>query len=204
MLNFLMDEKIYWSHSKNSKCHVKLTNGFHSNTYFNFSLLNKFSKFKYYLEQTGLLETINNHISFIDCICGQAYGSIFFANILGFIFDKPVIFAEKKDDSMLVDRFSIYKPKQILLVDDVISTGFTTLKTIKNLSPLIVYPVIFSLISYNNIKTLKLNGILYEIISGLDVKANFYREDNCELCKQGSVVISKPKENWEIIIGEIN
>lgn len=203
MLNFLKEEGVFWEYEQGSKIHAKLTNGLHSDIYFNFSNLNIYSKFKYFLQHVGLLDSLKKHINNIDCICGQAYGSIFFANILGSLFDKPVIFTEKRSDgSMGLERYNSLKYNSILVVEDVITTGTTTLKTIECLSPATVYSTIISLVSYNNLKTLIYGKNLYQIESGLNIGVNFHQEENCILCGYGSKPI-RPKDNWELFTKEI-
>ncbi|MEN3044831.1 MAG: orotate phosphoribosyltransferase [Candidatus Hydrothermales bacterium] len=158
--------------------HFLLTSGNHSDVYFE-----KFRILSHPTELKKLLEFSYDFIKKIDfeIIVGPFTGGAIIAVILALLLDKKAIFAEKENDKFVIRRdFSIKPNSTCLVVDDVITTGGSIIKTMK---------------ACENI--LKVNGILV-LIDRREKEENFeipfyaiYKQkvkifppEECPLCKE--------------------
>jgi len=126
-------------------------------------------------------------------------GSIPWAETLGGLFSIPVIHAEKIGDVMEVSRYNLENIDNIIVVEDVMSTGGTTKKTIEAVGDKIA-AVVTIVDRRSNIGELDIgNSVTVPVISLGYVFGSFYPEDNCPMCNEGSQVLYPPKEthNWK-------
>lgn len=73
----------------------------------------------------------------VDIVCGPAMGGIVVAYELGRQLKKPAIFTERKDNVMCLRRgFEIQKGQKVLITEDVVTTGKSSLETKKVLEEL--------------------------------------------------------------------
>lgn len=168
--------------------HFLLTSGRHSPFYF--------EKFRIF-ENPFYTSLICKHIirdikkEEIDIVCGPATGGMILAYEIGRLLEKPTVYFEKKDNSfMLLRGMIIPENKNILLVDDVLTTGksiFSSIDIIKennaNISKIIVI-----------IDRRKNDKIPYEIISVYKASGEDSSEDECIQCKNNIPLIN-PKTN---------
>ena len=176
--------------------HALLTSGKHSNGFFNASKI---------IENPRLLEQactalINRHwkIEIPDRIIGSAFGAITIAHEFGRNagtkcgFTEPVI--EEGEKNMPLKRFNVKKGDKVLVVEDVMTTGGTTNKTIATLEDLgaKVSPVIFVLVNRSGMTHLGNR----EILALIDNEMPSWNPRECPLCKKGSEAI-RPKGNWK-------
>ncbi len=96
---------------------------------------------------------------------------------------------------MRLKRFSLEAESTALVVEDVMTTGITTKKTINELENRIkieVLPVIGVLVNRSGSKMLGKRCI----ISLIEHPMPIWEESDCHLCKGGSKAI-RPKEHWD-------
>lgn len=68
----------------------------------------------------------------VDVICGPAMGGIIVAYELGRQLQKPAIFTERVDNKMALRRgFEILKGQKVLIAEDVVTTGVSSMETKK-------------------------------------------------------------------------
>ena len=108
--------------------HFILSSGLHSSQYIQCAkLLSKPSQAKKLCE--SLAEKIKNEFSNFDLILSPAMGGIIIGYEIGRILDKETIFAERVKGKFELRRgFKIRKDQKILIVEDVITTGKSSLE----------------------------------------------------------------------------
>jgi len=108
--------------------HFILSSGLHSSQYVQCAqLLSKPEKAKIICE--SLAEKINDTFKNIDIIFSPAIGGIIIGYEIGRLLKKPTIFCERVENKFLLRRnFSIPKNSNVLIVEDVITTGKSSLE----------------------------------------------------------------------------
>ena len=188
-----------WIHSGNmAHPHAILTSGKHSSGYFNATKV---------VEQTGVLQSVCEALAdkvsavlskesghqYPRVVVGSAYGAITIAHECAKRLGARMAFTEKENGAMLLTRFSVSKDERALVVEDVLSTGETTMKTIAELSRHGAYvePVIGVLVNRYGKDTL--NG--RKIVSLIENPMPMWEPEDCPMCKEGSSAL-KPKDHW--------
>lgn len=122
----------------------------------------------------------------IDIVCGPAMGGIIIAYELGRALGVPAIFTERVDNKMTLRRgFEIKEGQKVLIVEDVVTTGKSSLETKKVLEEYGGEVVgIASLVDRTGGADIGVK--LFPAIS-LDIKT--YDPEDCPLCKQGLEVV---------------
>lgn len=192
-----------WIHDGNPKRpHALLTSGNHSNGFFNASKV---------IEDRVLLEEVCGQLvahdlgpgSFlgVDMVVGSALGAIPIAYEVGrqlsvrrIGFTEPVVKDGVKQ--MLFKRFNLERRMDVLVVEDVITTGGTTLQTIAAIQEWGAYVHHKILVLVNRSESSELDR--WRIHSLIHRPMPIWNPDECPLCKKGSKAV-RPKENWELL-----
>ena len=108
--------------------HFILSSGLHSSKYVQCAqLLSKPNRAKAICE--SLAEKINSEIKDIDLILSPAMGGIIVGFEIGKLLDKTTIFSERVNKNFILRRgFTIPKNSNVLIVEDVITTGKSSLE----------------------------------------------------------------------------
>jgi len=175
--------------------HFILSSGLHSKQYIQCAQLLCFPK-ESMLICSSLAEKIKNNFKKIDIILSPAIGGIVVGYEIGRQLNIKSIFAERESGDLILRRgFSIPPKSNVLIVEDVITTGKSALEcskliTLSNAN-LLGYACI---IDRSNKKIFKDN----EIISQLKINIETYKENdlpqslaNIEVVKPGSRNIKK-------------
>lgn len=198
--NILSEIGTMWVHDGNAiKPHAVLTSGKHSDAFFNISRL---------LERPHLVEKASRNLLYkmlgrrgTDArFVGPAMGAITIAHECARQTKQQFAFAEKVDGRMAVTRFAFGHHETIIPVEDVMTTGASTLATIDAALEVggELGNVILSVVNRSGREDLfveKVNRSL-SIISLITIEENTWPADECPLCKAGSLAL-KPKTNWE-------
>ena len=133
----------------------------------------------------------------VDWVIGSALGAVTFAYAVANQVGDRAGFTEKDGETMKLARFEIALGEKVLVVEDTISTGGSTLKTIagiiasgvpkENILPFIVCLV-------NRSGSAKLGDREIRSLLTLDIHA--WQPTECPLCKVGSEAV-RPKANWK-------
>jgi orotate phosphoribosyltransferase len=118
----------------------------------------------------------------IDVVVGPAMGGITAAYELGRQLNKRAIFTERENNIMTLRRgFTIKPGENILIMEDVVTTGKSSLETAKVLEGMggIV-------IGIGCIVDRKSSEIDLPIYSAVELEFETYEADSCPLCKDGS------------------
>lgn len=126
----------------------------------------------------------------VDAVVGPAMGGIVIAYELGRALGVRAMFTERENDEMTLRRgFFINEGENVLVVEDVVTTGKSSLETIKVLKEYGANVVgIASIVDRRN-AGVELEYPLFPAIK-LDVKS--YDKEECPLCKEGKCELVKP------------
>ena len=96
--------------------------------------------------------------------------------------NRPGIFAERKDGIMCIRRgFEIKKGDKVIISEDVITTGKSSLEVAKVIEEMGGEVVGIACIVDRRAEGIKTN---YQIYSACKLEIETYEKDNCELCKK--------------------
>ena len=169
--------------------HFVLSSGLHSSTYVQCAKLLSFPKFANKICKS-LSTKINKNFKKIDLIISPAIGGIVIGYEIGRLLNKETIFCERVKKKFILRRgFKIKKNSRVLVIEDVITTGKSSLecsKLIKNAKAKIIgYACI---IDRSNKKKLKIKK---KIISQVKIDIPTYNKKNLPNNLK-SIPISKP------------
>ncbi len=170
--------------------HFVLSSGLHSPSYVQCAKLlsypNKSEKFT-----NSLANKIKKRFKNIDLILSPAIGGIVVGYEIGRILKKETIFCERVNGIFKLRRgFNIKKKAKVLIIEDVITTGKSSLECVKLIKKSDAILLGFAcLIDRSDKKTLKIKG--NKIISQIKLKIPTYKEKNIpETLKK--IPITKP------------
>lgn len=161
--------------------HFLLSSGKHSDKYI------QCAKLIQYPEKTEevckiIKEKIDADGIKVDLVVGPAMGGIIIAYELGRVLGVPAIFTERQDDVMTLRRgFEIPEGANVLVVEDVVTTGKSSFETIKVIEDhganCLGIACLADRTSGRDIGTK-----LYPAIS---LEINIYDKEECPFCKEG-------------------
>lgn len=124
----------------------------------------------------------------VDVVVGPAMGGIIIAYEVGRQLNVPAIFTERENDAMVLRRgFEVFPHQKVLVVEDVVTTGKSSLETIEVLKRSNATIVgIASLVD----RSLG-HEIEYPIYSAIQLQINTYEASQCPMCHQ-NLPIEKP------------
>lgn len=121
----------------------------------------------------------------IDVIVGPAMGGITPAYELGRQLNIRTIFTERVDNIMTLRRgFEIKKGEKVLIMEDVVTTGKSSLETAK-----VIESYGAEVIGIGCIVDRKSSQIDITLYSSVELDFETYDAGNCPLCKNGSVPV---------------
>lgn len=121
----------------------------------------------------------------IDCIVGPAMGGIRPAYELGRQLGIKTIFTERVNGEMTLRRgFEINKGDNILIMEDVVTTGKSSLESAK-----VIESLGGTIIGIGCIVDRKVSNIDVPIYSSVEIFFETYEENQCPLCMEGSKAV---------------
>lgn len=126
----------------------------------------------------------------VDAVVGPAMGGIVIAYELSRALGVRAMFTERENDEMTLRRgFFINEGEKVLVVEDVVTTGKSSLETIKVLKEHGANVVgIASIVDRTNGKA----NIEYPLYPAISLNVNAYEKEECPLCKDGKIELVKP------------
>ena len=122
-----------------------------------------------------------------DIVVGPAMGGILVSYEIARQTGKPSLFVEREDGKMTLRRgFNIEKGQRVLIAEDVVTTGKSTIETSEVVEQYGGIVVGIACIVDRTVKDLE-----YPMFSATKLNLNFYEEEDCVLCKN-NVPIYKP------------
>ncbi len=169
--------------------HFVLSSGLHSSKYIQCAKLLS----KPYLAESickSLANKIKKNYKNIDLILAPAMGGIIIGYEIGKILKKETIFCERIKGKFILRRgFNIKKNSRVLIIEDVITTGKSSLECVKLIKKAKAKLIGFaSIIDRSTKKSLKIKK---KIISHLKIEVPTYRSSNLPLNLK-SIPISTP------------
>ena len=169
--------------------HFVLSSGLHSPKYIQCA---KLLSYPHLAESIckSLAKKIKDNFKHIDIILAPAMGGIIIGYEIGKILKKETIFCERVKGKFTLRRgFKIKKGSKVLIIEDVITTGKSSMECVKLINKAKAKLVGFaSIIDRSVKKTLKIKK---KVISHLKIDVPVYKKDN--LPKElSSVKITKP------------
>lgn len=165
--------------------HFLLSSGKHSNRYIQCA---KVLRFPRYAE--AVLSTVVEQIKDlnIDLVVGPAMGGVIVSYELGRQLNKETVFTERKDGVMELRRgFEVKPGARIIIAEDVVTTGKSTIETKKALEALGG-----EVIGVACIANRTNDDIGMPIYSAIKLDIQVHDVDECPLCKEGKLKLVKP------------
>jgi len=168
--------------------HFLLTSGRHSDRYFQCAKLLQYPD-KAAIALADVVQRIKSDISegklFVDAIAGPALGGIIMAYELGRQLGLPAFFTERDADGTMSLRrgFSIKQGQQILIAEDVVTTGKSSGECAAVLDALGAQVVALACLVDRRDQDIK--DIDWPMYSALRVHVENWDVEDCELCRKG-------------------
>lgn len=165
--------------------HFLLSSGKHSDRYIQCAKVLRFPD-KTEKVLSTVVEKIKNLD--IDLVVGPAMGGVIVSYELGKQLGKESVFTERKDGQMQLRRgFEVKPGAKIIIAEDVVTTGKSTIETKKVLESLGG-----KVIGVACIADRTNNDIGMPIYSAIKLDIKVYEANDCPLCKLGNIDLVKP------------
>jgi orotate phosphoribosyltransferase len=192
-----------WIHDGNPRSpHALLTSGLHSDGFVNCTFVTQQPVLVQQIVSAA--DGLSSYLpkEKVDWVIGSAFGAITLAHSIALQIQSRSGFTEKDGESMKLSRFSVSPSDRVLVVEDAISTGGSTLKTIDGIlragiASENVLPYIVCLVNRSGKSDLSGRNIR----ALLTLQINNWQPDECPLCRLGSVAV-RPKNNWNELTGQ--
>lgn len=187
-----------WIHNGSpDQPHALLTSGLHSDGFVNCTFVTQHPKVLQSAVSEGLKDLLSETNA--EWVIGSAFGAITLAHAIAYHLGARSGFTEKDGELMKLSRFEISSGDRVLVVEDTITTGGSTKKTIEGIKAAGVddsriLPYIVSLVNRSGKDDL--DGRKIRALLTLDIHA--WTPADCPLCKIGSQAV-RPKGNWQVL-----
>ncbi len=174
--------------------HFVLSSGLHSSKYIQCAKLLSFPK-QANIICRSLANKIKKNFKKIDLILAPAMGGIIIGYEIGKLLNKETIFCERVNGKFSLRRgFFIKKNSRVLIVEDVITTGKSSIECVKLINKAKAKLIGFaSIIDRSNKKSLKIKK---KIISHLKIEVPIYKKNKLPLSLK-SIPISTPGSRFK-------
>lgn len=165
--------------------HFLLSSGKHSNRYVQCAKVLRFPD-----KARDVLSVVVDKIKDldIDLVVGPAMGGVIVSYELGRQLGKETVFTERKNNIMELRRgFEVKPGDRIIIAEDVVTTGKSTIETKKVLEELGGNVIGVACIA-NRTK----DDIGMPIYSAIDLDIQVFDSEDCPLCKDGKIDLVKP------------
>ncbi len=167
--------------------HFLLSSGRHSGEYVQCAKVLRFPD-----KAAAVLKPVVDQLNEIeyDVIIGPAMGGVIVAYELGRQCGKEALFTERKDGVMQLRRgFSIEPGAKIIIAEDVVTTGKSTVETKKALEALGGEVVGLACIADRRPAGFDLD---FPVYSAIKLTIESYEADACPICQAGEIELIKP------------
>ena len=174
--------------------HFVLSSGLHSSKYIQCAKLLSYPNIAKYI-CVSLAKKIKKNYKKIDLILSPALGGIIIGYEIGRLLKKETIFCERVNGKFSLRRgFFIKKNSRVLIVEDVITTGKSSIECVKLINKAKAKLIGFaSIIDRSNKKSLKIKK---KIISHLKIEVPIYKKNKLPLSLK-SIPISTPGSRFK-------
>ena len=167
--------------------HFLLSSGRHSGGYCQCAKLLRFPALS-----EEVLSTVTEQVKNLPItkVCGPAMGGVIVSYELARQLGVESIFTERKDGEMQLRRgFTVGKGDKILIAEDVITTGKSTMETVKALEDMGAEVVGAACIADRRADDC---DFALPVYAALKLSIDSYEPDDCPICKEGKLKLEKP------------
>jgi orotate phosphoribosyltransferase len=166
--------------------HFLLSSGLHSDTYFQSALILQYPKEAEKLAR-ALAKQITEKGIKADAVVSPAMGGVIIGHEVARALGVRAIFTERVDGKVSLRRgFSINKNENVIVAEDVITTGLSTKEVIDSIAP--KGANVAAVVSLVDRSAGKVDfGVPRFSLLSLEVKS--YKAEECPLCKDGSTAV---------------
>ncbi|WP_411680533.1 orotate phosphoribosyltransferase [Clostridium thailandense] len=170
--------------------HFLLSSGKHSNRYCQCAKL-----LQYPDKAAKVLKVVADKLKDVDfnLVVGPAMGGVVVSYELARQTGRPGIFAERENGEMTIRRgFQINKGDKIIISEDVVTTGKSSLEVAK-----VIEGLGGEVVGISCIVDRRAEGVVipYPIYSAIKLDINVYEKENCPMCKEGTAYIKPGSRN---------
>ncbi|WP_373898190.1 orotate phosphoribosyltransferase [Haloimpatiens sp. FM7315] len=168
--------------------HFLLSSGKHSNRYVQCAKLLQYPE-----KAEKVLKVVVDKIKDLDfdIVVGPAMGGVIVAYEIGRQAGKPAIFTERVDGNMALRRgFEISEGQKILITEDVVTTGKSSLETARLLEGLGGKVIGICCIADRGESNMP-----YPVYSATKIEVKSYEKENCPLCEKNIPYIKPGSRN---------
>lgn len=186
-----------WKHDGTpARPHALLTSGLHSDGFVNGSLLIQYPALlgKIVGEWAESIGNRGDDHGAPAWVCGSAFGAITIAYEMARQLGCRAAFTEPVDGALALKRFPIQGGDRVIVVEDVVTTGGSTLRTIAALEAAgaVVAPEVYILVDRSDGTALAPRTI----VPATRVTVNAWTPEACPLCAAGSEAV-RAKAHWD-------
>lgn len=121
----------------------------------------------------------------IDIVVGPAMGGVVVSYEMGRQLGVPAIFTEREDGEMTLRRgFEIKEGQKVVIAEDVVTTGKSSLETIK-----VIEERGGIVVGIATLVDRKSSNIDYPIFSCIELNIESFDKEDCPLCKEGKDIV---------------
>ena len=167
--------------------HFLLSSGRHSGGYCQCAKLLRFPALS-----EEVLSTVTEQVKNLPItkVCGPAMGGVIVSYELARQLGVESIFTERKDGEMQLRRgFTVGKGDKILIAEDVITTGKSTMETVKALEDMGAEVIGAACIADRRAEDC---DFALPVYAALKLSIDSYEPDDCPICKEGKLKLEKP------------
>lgn len=162
--------------------HFLLSSGKHSNRYVQCAKL-----LQYPDKAASVLKVAVDKIKDlgIDVVVGPAMGGVVVSYEIGRQLGVRAIFTEREEGEMTLRRgFEIKKGEKVIIAEDVVTTGKSSLETIK-----VIEELGGEVVGIASLVDRKSSNLDYPIYSCIELNIESFDKDECPLCKEGKEIV---------------
>lgn len=167
--------------------HFLLSSGRHSNQYVQCAKLLRFPD-----KAKEVLKEVTDKIKDLPItkVCGPAMGGVIVSYEVARQLNKESIFTERVDNKMALRRgFEVGEGDKIIITEDVVTTGKSTMETVKVLEDMGAEVIgVLCIVDRTGGKS----ALDIPIYSAIKLDIISYDKDECPLCKEGKLPAIKP------------
>ena len=167
--------------------HFLLSSGRHSGGYCQCAKLLRFPELS-----AEVLSTVTEQVKNLPItkVCGPAMGGIIVSYELSRQLGVESIFTERKDGEMQLRRgFTVGKGDKILIAEDVITTGKSTMETVRALEDMGAEVIGAACIADRRAEEC---DFALPVYAALRLSIDSYEPDDCPICREGKLKLEKP------------
>lgn len=167
--------------------HFLLSSGRHSGGYCQCAKLLRFPALS-----EEVLSTVTEQVKNLPItkVCGPAMGGVIVSYELARQLGVESIFTERKDGEMQLRRgFTVGKGDKILIAEDVITTGKSTMETVRALEKMGAEVIGAACIADRRAADC---DFALPVYAALKLAIDSYEPDDCPICKEGKLKLEKP------------